>query len=107
MRKLIATALIGCLSASVLFASGTLHAEMDEYCNTLKKDPYAYKALEWAASVEMKKNTKCVDIASVELAEKLTTEKHYGFFLGVQSGGISDAEIDVIAKQIMDGTFGK
>jgi hypothetical protein len=76
--------------------------EVYKFCDALQKSNLkGFKALEWAAGVEMKKNTKCVDIASVELAKKLTTEKHYGFFLGVQSGGLNDVEIDMLAKKLI------
>jgi hypothetical protein len=50
---------------------------------------------------------QCDDLASVEYAKDLASKETFAFFVALQKGGISDAEIDVIAKQIMDGTFGK
>jgi len=74
-----------------------------QYCNSLKaENPKGFKALEWSASVEAKKNTKCVDL-SLEKAKNLTTTFNYGFFLGLQSGGLNDAEIDIEARKLING----
>lgn len=90
-------------SCALLAGLAEANAESIEHCKAIQNTmPDVYKSLEWSATVDAGHSVKCAGLTVEQIQEEATTQR-FGYFLGLQAGGMSDKEIELILEEIMRG----